>query len=144
MTRRSTNEVIIGSKNKVVIGGNNPIAIQSMCNTKTSDVASTVSQIKELEKAGCNIIRVAVFDSNDAKAIKEIKKQIKEAKEARNSVGAADTFGGAVKAEMKLVRWPKAKEVVKYSIAVLVFVLFFAGFFYLITTLFALLKGAIK
>ncbi len=76
MQRRSTNEVIIGSKNKVIIGGNNPIAIQSMCNTKTSDVASTVSQIKTLEKAGCNIIRVAVLNLEDAKAIKEIKKQI--------------------------------------------------------------------
>jgi len=82
--------------------------------------------------------------NKDKAKVKEIKKQIKEAKVARNSVGEADTFGGAVKAEMRLVRWPSAKEVVKYSIAVLVFVLFFAGFFYLITTLFALLKGAFK
>lgn len=76
MKRRLTNEVIIGSKRKIAIGANNPIAIQSMCNTKTSDVASTVSQIQALEKAGCNIIRVAVLNLDDAYAIKEIKKHI--------------------------------------------------------------------
>ena len=43
-----------------VIGGGNPILIQSMCNTKTEDVAATVSQILKLEQAGCDIIRVAV------------------------------------------------------------------------------------
>lgn len=59
-----------------ILGGNNPIRIQSMCDTKTKDVASTVKQIKELEKAGCEIIRVAVLDMEDALAIKEIKKQI--------------------------------------------------------------------
>lgn len=76
--RKLTREVKIGNafNNGLTIGGNNPIAIQSMCNTKTSDVASTVNQIKQLEKVGCNIIRVAVFDYNDALAIKEIKKQI--------------------------------------------------------------------
>ena len=74
---RNTCEVIIGKNNKQVkIGGNNKIAIQSMCNTKTSDVASTVAQILSLEKAGCNIIRVAVLNLDDAHAIKEIKKQI--------------------------------------------------------------------
>ena len=77
MVRKKTNEVIIGSLEKCVkIGGNNPIAIQSMCNTRTSDVASTVFQIKELEKAGCNIVRVAVLNLDDAHAIKEIVKKI--------------------------------------------------------------------
>ncbi len=47
-----------------------------MCNTKTKDVVSTVKQIMELEKAGCEIIRVACLDIEDAKAIKDIKKQI--------------------------------------------------------------------
>ena len=47
-----------------------------MCNTKTKDVVSTVKQIIELEKAGCEIIRVACLDIEDAKAIKDIKKQI--------------------------------------------------------------------
>ena len=79
----------------------------------------------------------------DKEKVKELNYKIKEAKRARSEVGAADSFGGAVRAEMRLVRWPSAKEVVKYSIAVLVFVLFFAGFFYAIDTLFALIKGAL-
>ena len=82
--------------------------------------------------------------NKDKKKVKELDAKIKEAKQARSEIGAADSFGGAVRAEMKLVRWPSAKEVVKYSIAVLVFVLFFAGFFYIIDTLFALIKGAIN
>ena len=59
-----------------VIGGGNPILIQSMCNTKTEDVAATVSQILKLEQAGCDIIRVAVPTMEAAAAMKEIKKQI--------------------------------------------------------------------
>ena len=68
-----TKVVHIGNR---VIGGGNPILIQSMCNTKTQDVAATVAQILELEKAGCDIIRVACPDMEAAKAIGEIKKQI--------------------------------------------------------------------
>lgn len=56
--------------------GNNHIVIQSMTNTKTSDIEKTVHQIFELEKNGCELIRVAVKDENDANAIKEIKEQI--------------------------------------------------------------------
>ena len=51
-----------------------------MTNTKTHDVEKTVAQILSLEKAGCDIIRVAVLDGNDAKAIKEIKKKYKDYK----------------------------------------------------------------
>lgn len=71
--RRKTRVVKIGN---ILIGGDNPIAIQSMCNTKTSDVDATVKQILELEDAGCEIIRVAVPDMKAAEAIAEIKKQI--------------------------------------------------------------------
>ncbi len=75
--RKMTREVVIGKGPKQVkIGANNKIAIQSMCNTKTSDVASTVKQILELEKEGCSIIRVAVLNSSDAYALKDIVKQI--------------------------------------------------------------------
>ena len=75
--RKGTLEVIIGKDNKQVkIGSSNNIAIQSMCNTRTSDVASTVAQIKKLEQAGCNIVRVAVLNLEDAYAIKEIVNQI--------------------------------------------------------------------
>ena len=60
----------------VKIGGDNAIAIQSMCNTDTRDVKSTVKQIHELEAAGCEIIRVAVPDMEAAQAVGDIKKQI--------------------------------------------------------------------
>jgi len=75
MIRRKKTKVIkIG---KVKIGGSNPIAVQSMCNTDTRDVKATVAQIKQLEKAGCEIIRVAVPDMAAAKVLGKIKKQIK-------------------------------------------------------------------
>lgn len=61
---------------KFKLGGNNPIRVQSMCNTDTRDVAATVSQILELEKVGCEIIRVAVPDMLAATALGKIKKKI--------------------------------------------------------------------
>ncbi len=60
----------------VKIGGSESVKIQSMCNTDTRDVKSTVDQILRLEDAGCEIIRVAVPDMKAAEAIREIKKQI--------------------------------------------------------------------
>ena len=73
MLREKTKVISIGD---VKIGGKYPIAIQSMCNTKTEDVKATVEQIHALEAAGCEIIRVAVPTMEAAAAIKEIKKQI--------------------------------------------------------------------
>lgn len=73
IARKKTRVVRIGDRS---IGGNNPIAIQSMCNTRTDDTESTVAQILALEDAGCEIIRVAVPDMAAAKAIPEIKKRI--------------------------------------------------------------------
>lgn len=61
---------------KVPVGGNSPITVQSMTNTITKDIASTVEQIRKLENAGCHIIRSAITDFDDAKAIKEIKNRI--------------------------------------------------------------------
>ncbi len=68
-----TREISIGNK---VIGGNNPVLIQSMCNTRTSDIEGTIKQIHDLEKAGCEIIRVAVPNRESAKALIDIKKNI--------------------------------------------------------------------
>lgn len=68
-----TREVHIGNK---VIGGGNPILIQSMTNTKTEDVATTVAQINALTEAGCDIIRCAVPTMEAALAIREIKPYI--------------------------------------------------------------------
>ena len=71
--RENTKKVKIGDK---VIGGGNPILIQSMTNTHTEDTESTVRQILELERAGCDIIRCTVPTIEAANSIKEIKKQI--------------------------------------------------------------------
>ncbi len=73
MTRNDTRVIRIGDR---VIGGGNPVLIQSMCNTKTEDVAATVAQILKLEEAGCEIIRVAVPTMEAAEALKRIKKEI--------------------------------------------------------------------
>jgi len=72
--RKRTRLIKVG---KVKIGSGHPIVIQSMTKTKTRDVKKTVKQIKELEKNGCEIIRVAVKNIEDAKAIKKIKRNIK-------------------------------------------------------------------
>lgn len=71
--RASTKPVQIGNR---IIGGGNPVLIQSMCNTKTEDSASTIAQILELERAGCDIIRVAVPTMEAAESLKTIKKAI--------------------------------------------------------------------
>ena len=68
-----THEVRIGD---VTIGGTAPIAVQSMCNTRTSDIDSTVKQIHKLEEAGCEIVRVAVPDMEAAKALGSIREKI--------------------------------------------------------------------
>ena len=68
-----TKQLFVG---KVPVGGGAPVSIQSMCNTKTDDVAATVAQIRELEAAGCEIIRVAIPDQAAAEAVDKIKEQI--------------------------------------------------------------------
>ena len=68
-----TKQIKIGN---VFIGSGNKVAVQSMTNTATCDVFATVNQIKKLQDAGCDIVRVAVANSDDAYAIKDIKKQI--------------------------------------------------------------------
>lgn len=71
---RQSRQISIGD---VKIGGGAPVSVQSMTITDTRDVASTVSQIKRLEEAGCDIVRVAVPDMDAAKALGEILKQIR-------------------------------------------------------------------
>ena len=71
--RNDTKVVKVGN---IYLGGGNPIRIQSMCNTKTKDVDATVHQILELERLGCEIIRVAVLDLEDAYSIHKIKERI--------------------------------------------------------------------
>ena len=71
--RKDTKVIKVGD---VLVGGGNPISIQSMTNTDTSDVVSTVNQIKDLENAGADIVRVSVPGFDEAKAFKEIKKAV--------------------------------------------------------------------
>lgn len=71
--RNETKVVKVGNR---FLGGNNPILIQSMTNTKTKDVEGTIKQILRLEELGCDIIRVAVLDKEDAYSISKIKKGI--------------------------------------------------------------------
>ncbi len=71
--RRKTRQIMCGN---VKIGSDAPIPVQSMTNTDTRDVEATVEQIKALETVGCDLVRVAVLDTEAALAIAEIKKQI--------------------------------------------------------------------
>lgn len=72
--RKITREVAVKGK---VIGGSAPVTVQSMTNTDTRDIHSTVEQIKRLEASGCDIVRVAVPDNEAAEAIKAITKAIR-------------------------------------------------------------------
>ena len=71
--RNETRKIFVGN---VQIGGQDKVVIQSMTNTKTKDVDATVNQILRLEEAGCEIVRVACLDLEDARAIKDIKERI--------------------------------------------------------------------
>lgn len=71
--RRVSKQIQIGN---VKIGGDSQVSVQSMCNTDTRDVQATVNQIKELQDAGCELIRLAVLNKDASSAIKDIKKQV--------------------------------------------------------------------
>ena len=71
--RRKTRQIRVG---EVAIGGDAPIVVQSMTTTDTRDIGATVAQIKQLEAAGCEVVRVAVVDDAAADACKEIRAQI--------------------------------------------------------------------
>ena len=72
--RRKTKKINLDG---VSIGGDAPVVVQSMTNTDTRDVEATVAQIKGLEKAGCEIIRIALPDKKPCEAIPDIKKRIR-------------------------------------------------------------------
>ena len=72
MKRNETRSIKVRN---LTLGGTDHVIIQSMCNTRTKNVEATVSQILKLEEAGCELIRLAIIDQDDANAIKEIRKQ---------------------------------------------------------------------
>ena len=71
--RKKTKVIKVGN---VIIGGDNPIIVQSMTNTPTSNISKTVSQIKKLEKAGCEIVRVSTPDEESCLSLKKIKDKV--------------------------------------------------------------------
>ena len=71
--RKKTKEIYVG---KVKIGGQNPISVQSMTNTLTKDVKSTINQINDIVEAGADIVRVSCPDTDSTAALKEICKQV--------------------------------------------------------------------
>ncbi|WP_024833909.1 flavodoxin-dependent (E)-4-hydroxy-3-methylbut-2-enyl-diphosphate synthase [Ruminiclostridium josui] len=72
--RKQTKKIRVGD---IFIGGDSPISVQSMTNTDTRDIKATIDQIKRLEEAGCDIVRLAILDNEAATAIGEIKKHVK-------------------------------------------------------------------
>ena len=72
MKRTETKQINVGG---VPVGGTAPVAVQSMCNTKTQDVDGTLRQISALAAAGCDIVRLAVPDMDAARAISDIKER---------------------------------------------------------------------
>ncbi len=74
MIKRKTKVVDVGG---VLIGGGNPVVIQSMAKFKTSDYGKAIRQINELEESGCQIVRLAIKDEKDAKALRKIKDKVK-------------------------------------------------------------------
>ena len=72
-TREKTRQIVVGA---LRLGGGAPVTVQSMCNTKTWDVEGTVTQIKALRAAGCDIVRLAIPDQRSAEAVSAIKEQV--------------------------------------------------------------------
>jgi (E)-4-hydroxy-3-methylbut-2-enyl-diphosphate synthase len=73
-TRRKSRQIFVGN---VPIGGDAPVAVQSMCTTKTEDTVATLEEIHRLEEAGCEIVRVAVPRERDAKVLGKIRSQMR-------------------------------------------------------------------
>ena len=73
ITRKHTRQIHVGN---VLVGGDSPISVQSMTKTDTRDIDATVAQIKSLEEAGCEIIRLAVINEDAAKSLGAIKHQV--------------------------------------------------------------------
>ena len=71
--RRKSNSINVGS---LTVGGNSPISVQSMTNTKTSDADKTIRQVKELEDAGADLVRISCPDKDSTESLKEIIKSI--------------------------------------------------------------------
>ena len=83
--RRKTRQLMVG---KVGVGSDHPIAVQSMCTTKTHDVNTTLQQIAELTASGCDIVRVACPRQEDADALREIAQHSRSTSSPRSTPAA--------------------------------------------------------
>lgn len=116
ITRRKTRQVTVG---KLKIGGDAPISVQSMCSTDTRDVAATIEQIRQLEAAGCEVIRVAVPDDAAAAVLPQIKAAMTVPLIAdihfdhRLAVKAAETVDCVRINPGNIGAWWKVEEVIK-------------------------------
>ena len=109
---------------------------------KMVEKKAQINEKKKLEDQIDALVKEKKATKDKAKK-KELSKEINDLKIKRNNIGKRDTYLSDVRKEMHLVRWPSKEEVIKYSIACLIFVLFFALFFYGIDALFALVKDLI-
>ena len=100
------------------------------------DVDEELAKIKKSEKTQKKV------DSKDSKK-KPQKKSVKNKKTNKKKHSTVVTFFKEVKSEMSKVKWPSKKDMVKYSIATIIFIVFFALFFYLIDLIIALLKAGV-
>ncbi|MDP2891860.1 MAG: flavodoxin-dependent (E)-4-hydroxy-3-methylbut-2-enyl-diphosphate synthase [Bacillota bacterium] len=71
--RKNTRQVRVG---RVLIGGGAPVSVQSMANTDTLDISATTAQVRRLKEAGCDIVRVSIYDEECAKTIRAIKESV--------------------------------------------------------------------
>ena len=74
ISRKKTREIKVGN---ISVGGNSQISVQSMTNTLTTDIKSTINQIHQLEEAGADIVRVSCPDKDSTKALKKLSKKSK-------------------------------------------------------------------
>lgn len=110
---------------------------------KKIEKAAILKEKEKVEKEIDALVekRKATKDKAEKKALKA---EIKELQYKRSQIGKRDTFLGDVKKEMRLVRWPSKGEIVKYSIACLLFVVLFGLFFFGIDALFALISELVR
>ena len=139
---KATEETVVKDENKV----SNRQKKEAVKAARLKEKEVNNKQRKEFEeKIDKKLDELKELKSNKAskEEIKSVKKEIATLKKERSNVGKKknETFLGDCIEELKLVRWPSRKEVLKYTISTIVFVVFFALFFTVIDVLFALVKG---
>lgn len=115
---------------------------ESKKSVKKAEKQAILNEKKKIEDKIDNLVKDKKTTKEKAKK-KELAREIKKLKVERKEIGKKDTYLRDVKKEMSMVRWPSRAEVVKYSLASLIFIVFFALFFFGIDALFALVKDLI-